>query len=63
MELDKRSMKVLEKLIQNPSISSKDLSLSFELSRGQLNYTIKKSMTILKKRDLALLLGQDRESF
>lgn len=55
MELDKRSMKVLEKLIQNPSISSKDLSLSFELSRGQLNYTIKKINDYLEEKGLGVI--------
>lgn len=55
MELDKRSKEVLKKLVQNPAISSKDLSLEFELSIGQLNYTIDKINDYLESKGLSII--------
>lgn len=55
MELDKRSKEVFKKMIQSPTISSKDLSLEFELSRGQLNYTIDKINDYLEEKNQPLI--------
>lgn len=55
MEIDKRSKDVFKKIIQNPNVSSKDLSLEFELSRGQLNYTIDKINDYLEVKGLKVI--------
>lgn len=52
MELDKRSQKVLLDILQQPSLSSKDISLKYELSRGQLNYTLEKINSFLETKEL-----------
>ena len=55
MEIDKRSKEVFKKIIQNPNVSSKDLSLEFELSRGQLNYTIDRINDYLEVKGLKVI--------
>ncbi|WP_188455016.1 BglG family transcription antiterminator [Virgibacillus oceani] len=42
MFLDKRSVSILEELIRNPTISSKDLEVIMYLSRRQIKYSVEK---------------------
>lgn len=42
MQLDNRSNKILEELISNPSVTSKDIERKFELTRRQLGYSFDK---------------------
>lgn len=49
MDLDNRSVQILQAVASTVKISSKEIMEKYDLTRNQLDYAIKKSMIILKK--------------
>lgn len=52
MELDNRSNKILESLIRNPNLTSKELEMKYSLTRRQLGYSLDKINVWLKDENL-----------
>ncbi|WP_163972135.1 BglG family transcription antiterminator [Oceanobacillus halotolerans] len=55
MPLDSRSKKILEELISNPSITSKDMEKKFQLTRRQLGYSFDKINDWLLTKNLPVI--------
>src|SRR5699024_1233755 len=55
MQLDDRSSRILEELISNPSVTSKDMEKKFELTRRQLGYSFDKVNSWLLEQNLPVI--------
>ena len=52
MNLEERTNQIFLELINNPQITSKELCGTFDLTRGQLNYALKKINDSLEEEKL-----------
>lgn len=52
MQVDDRSSKILDELVSNPSLTSKDIEKKFKLTRRQLGYSFDKINNWLLKKNL-----------